>query len=228
VVRRGLDFYDGLNVPAITEIAGGRFLMAGWTNIRGWGGNLVIRELLQFPNGRIGSKWMEEILPQTGKPETLAARMAETATISADSESFLLTFLVQPTDARKGRFGISFLPKDGEQASCEVQVLLEEQRAQFGPGSASGLAANQKSLREHGAPHGDGNYAIENLIGVEGPFMVRAIVKRDDKIGGSLIDAEIAGKRTMLSYRPDLSVKRLIFRMDRLELKNVEIAPLAR
>ena len=59
VVRKGLDFYDGLNVPSITEIPGGRFLMAGWIPIRGWGGNLVIRELLQFPDGRIGSKWMD-------------------------------------------------------------------------------------------------------------------------------------------------------------------------
>ena len=29
VVRKGLDFYDGSNVPSITEITGGRFLMAG-------------------------------------------------------------------------------------------------------------------------------------------------------------------------------------------------------
>ena len=30
VVAKGLDFYDGLGVPAITEISDGRFLMAGW------------------------------------------------------------------------------------------------------------------------------------------------------------------------------------------------------
>ena len=54
VARKGLDFYDGLGVPAITGISDGRFLMAGWIPIRGWGGNLVIRELLQFPDGRIG------------------------------------------------------------------------------------------------------------------------------------------------------------------------------
>ena len=41
VVRKGLDFYDGSNVPSITEIAGGRFLMAAWIPIRGWGGNLA-------------------------------------------------------------------------------------------------------------------------------------------------------------------------------------------
>ncbi len=35
VVRKGLDFYDGSNVPSIAEIAGGRFLMAAWIPIHG-------------------------------------------------------------------------------------------------------------------------------------------------------------------------------------------------
>ena len=88
-----------------------------------------------------------------------------------------------------------------------------------------GFAAREKSLREGGAPQQAGNYAIENLIGVDGPFTVRVIVKGDDKIGGSLIDAEIAGQRTMISYRPDLTVKKLFFRAEGVEFKNVQIAP---
>ena len=217
-----------MNVPAITEVSGGRFLMAGWTNIRGWGGNLIVRELLQFPGGRIGSKWMEELLPETGKSATLAARIAETASFPAAGQSFLLSLSVQPTVANQGKLGISFLPASGEQASCECQVRPGDRRAQFAPGAASGFAADQKSLREGGTPHGDGDYAIENLLGVGGPFLVRILVKGDDKIGGSLIDVEIAGQRTMVSYRPDLTVKRLVLRTEHLELNNVQIAPLAR
>ena len=52
------------------------------------------------------------------------------------------------------------------------------------------------------------------------------IVKGRRQDGGSLIDAEIAGQRTMLSYRPDLTVKKLLFRTEGVELKNVQIAPL--
>ena len=88
------------------------------------------------------------------------------------------------------------------------------------------FAGNQKSLREGGAPHSVGNYAIENLIGVDKPFTVRVIVKGCEKIGGSLVDAEIAGQRTMISYRPDLTVKKMVFRTEGVELKNVQIAPL--
>ena len=52
------------------------------------------------------------------------------------------------------------------------------------------------------------------------------IVKGCDKIGGSLIDAEIAGTRTLISYRADLTVKKMVFHPEGVELKNVQIAPL--
>jgi len=57
-------------------IADGRFLMAAWIPIRGWGGPLVIRELIQFPDGRIGSKWMPEVMPEIGSLKTVAAGIA--------------------------------------------------------------------------------------------------------------------------------------------------------
>jgi hypothetical protein len=226
VVVQGLDFYDGSNVPAITEIGGGRFLMAAWIPIRGWGGPLVLRELIQFPDGRIGSKWMKEITPETKTPKILATHVYETTTCATDSKTFILTFNVQPASMKQGKFGISFLPENGEQTACELQVNLADLRAQFGPGSLSNFTSKQKSLREGGAPQHAGNYAIEQLIGVEQPFRVRVLVKGCDKLGGSLMDAEIAGQRTMISYRPDLTVQKLVFRTEGVELKDVQLAPL--
>ena len=223
-VAKGLDFYDGSNVPAISGISDGRFLMAAWIPIHGWGGNLIIRELIQFPDGRIGSKWMKEIMPEIEPARSLAAKVSETATFPVDGKSALITLEVQQTMAKKGRFGISFLPENGEQASGELQVRLEDHRAQFGPGSLTKFADDQKSLREGGRPNSVGNYAIENLIGTDQPFTVRVIVKTDEKIGGSLIDAEIAGKRTMITYRSGLTVKKLLLRPEGVELKNVRLA----
>jgi hypothetical protein len=120
--------------------------------------------------------------------------------------------------------GISFLPENGEQAAGELQIRLADRRAQIGPGSLSQFAGHEKCLREGGAPHRAHNYAIENLLGVEGPFTVRVMVTGSDKLGGSLIDAEVAGQRTMISYRSDLTVKKLVFRTEGVELKNVQIA----
>jgi hypothetical protein len=38
--------------------------------------------------------------------------------------------------------------------------------------------------------------------------------------------AEIAGQRTILTYRADLSVKKLHFRLENAELRNVQISAL--
>jgi len=228
IAAKGLDFYDGSNVPSITEITGGRFLMAAWIPIRGWGGNLLIRELLQFPDGRIGSKWMPEISPQTDNPGILAASISTQTKFPLNGKSFLLTFDVHLDEAKQGKCSVSFLPQNGEQDACEFQLRLNDARAQFAPASLQDFAAPQKSLREGNSPHEARNYAIENLIGVDQRFTVRILVKHSDKIGGSLVDAEIAGQRTMISYRPELSVQHLLFRTENLSLTNVQIAPLTR
>jgi len=228
VVAKGLDFYDGSNVPAVTEVSGGRFLMAAWIPIRGWAGPLIIRELIQYPDGRIGSKWMKEIMPASEASRALAAKIAETTVFPVSDKSFLLEFDGDPTEAKKGRLGISFLPEAGEERSCELQICPDTLRAQFGPGSQSRFADTQKSLREGGNPAHVGDYAIENLIDVDKPFHVRVIVIGSDKIGGTLIDAEIAGQRTMIDHRPDLSVKKMVVRVEGVALRDVRVAAINR
>ncbi len=227
VVRKGLDFYDGSSVPSISGIQDGRFLMAAWIPIHGgWGGNLIIRELIQFADGRIGSKWMKEIMPKTEQAKLLVQRITKTDILPTGTKSFMLTFEVHPSEVKKGKFAVSFLSGNGDQSACELQIRLDDQRAQFGSGSLTEFAGSVQSLREGGEPHHVGNYAIENLIGVDKPFTVRVIVKGDDKIGGSLIDTEIAGQRTMITYRADLTVKKMAFRMEGVELRNVQFAKL--
>ncbi len=226
IVREGIDFYNGLSVPAITEIPGGRFLMAGWLKMQRWGGPLVIHELIQYPDGRVGTKWMDEITPETGKYRTLAKKLAKTETFSSDNESYMLTFDVIPSKSSGDKVGIVFMPEVGEQNACEVQIRPDDKQAQFGTGSTGKFAENEKSLKDGGNPQEAHNYAIENLMGVDKPFTVRLLVKGSDKFGGSVIDAEIAGQRTMISYRPGLTAKNILFRMDGAELRNVKIAPL--
>jgi glyoxylase-like metal-dependent hydrolase (beta-lactamase superfamily II) len=226
LVGQGLDFYDGSNVPTITGIPGGRFLMAAWIPIRGWGGPLVIRELVQFPDGRIGSKWMPEIMPETGRFDLLAASLTEPKTFPSERGSFLLSFDVEPAELKQGRLAIVFLPEQAGEGGCELQINLNDRRAQFGPRNLLGFAEKAKSLREGGSPQHVGDYAIENLISTDGPFSVRAIVECNGKLGGSVIDVEIAGQRTMITYRPDLSIAKLHVRTEELELKNLQMAPI--
>lgn len=222
----GEDFYNGFNVPAITEITGGRFIMSGWLPVRGWGGPLLIHEMMQFPDGRIGTKWMKELVPETDKAKTIAKEINKTTFYNDVPHSFLLSFDVFPTTANSGKIGISFLPGEGTDKGCEFQLRLDELIAQYGNASFSGFAEPEKSLRQGGQPQGARNYAIEKLMGIDEPFTVRIVVKYTDKLGGVLIDSEIAEKRTMITYRPDLSVKKLMFRTDNVNIKNIAIAPL--
>jgi len=201
LVSLGLDCYDGLNVPAITEVAPGRWLMAGWSAIRGWGGTLVIRELIQFHDGSLGTRWMPELMPALDPRQCLAMRASagdhQTYHITADTT--LIEVAVDPHAMEANTIEVRFLTKIDEQATCTLQIDLEARRAQYGPANG---ATHQPSLREGGNPAHGGDYAIEHLRGVDVPFVVRIQLIRDAKLGGTLIDTEIAGQRTMLTFRP--------------------------
>lgn len=225
MVARGLDFYDGLSVPAITRVKGGRYIMAGWMQLNDhWGGPLVIRELVQLPDGRIGSKWMEELVPATGQPRLSAAGAAGPITLNVDSSSFMLTFKVVPRGS--GKVGVELLPRVGSSNGCEWQIDLASKRAQFAPVAENGFAPQQKTLGEGGQPSKAMDYAIANLAGVDEPFTVRMIVKHTGKFGGSVVDVEIAGRRTMLSWRRRLHAERLRFNPHGATIQAIHLAPL--
>lgn len=226
LVAQGLDFYDGSNVPAITEIPGGRRLMAAWLPIRGWGGPLLIRELLQMPDGQIGSKWMPEITPPTSKPLCLAERIDNEAVLHLPEEACLLSFEVLSTAEGQGTLGITFSNGEDQQLACEFSLRPSERRAQFAPANPAGFAERQLSLREGGSPQLAENYAIEHLLNTDATFTVRIMVINDPKIGGALLDAEIAGMRTIITHRANLTVKQCHFRTEGVDIRNVRVAHL--
>lgn len=225
ITAEGVDFYNGSCVPTITEIPGNRFIMAGWMWMKAWGGPLVIHEMVQLPEGRIGTKWMEELIPATSSDvETFSVTSAQVKTVP--SSSFLLTFDVTPL-APDSYVAINLLPSadKGMQDACEWRMDATEKRAQYA--FASYKPVRERSLREGGTPQQARNYAIENLIDTDKTFTVRMVVKASEKFDGCVVDTEIAGKRTMISYREKLTVERLQFQMENLEVKNVRLSPLA-
>lgn len=226
LVADGKDFYNGFNVPAISEIPNGRFIMSAWLPIRGWGGPLLIHELIQYPDGCIGTKWMEELVPETGTSTNITKEISETTFQNVLSESFMLSFDVVPTKDKNGVFSISFFPEEGDENGCEFQLRLDSLIAQYSNASFDKFAEPEKSLQDGGSPHEARNYAIKNLIGLDKPFTVRMIIKYTDKFGGALIDSEIAKQRTMITYRPDLKVKKIMLRKNNINLKNINISPL--
>ena len=127
----GLAPYEGLSVPMVAPFGTNRRIMAGWLNhVYGWGGWLVFRELIQNPDGMLGTKWVPEIVPPVS-PETFMAQPNQAFRLAFAPESgtgTALTFTIDPAartatfaddkaDAqleaahRAGNFRISNLPE---------------------------------------------------------------------------------------------------------------------
>ncbi len=227
MVKEGRDFYNGINVPSITRIQDGRFLMAGWFPIRnGWGGPFVIHELIQYPDGRIGTKWMKELVPATGDSAILAKRVDQSISFPVKDSSFILRFDVYPKKRKSGKLALAFLSSGMNKYAnaCVFQIDLGELTAQYSSASKDSFPAPERSLRQGGSPQNVGDYAIENLTGIEKPFSVRIMVKGTPKLGGDIIDSEIAGQHTMISYRQDLFIDHISFNLKEAVIRNIKIA----
>ena len=102
----GLAPYEGLSVPMVAPFGGNRRIMAGWLNhVHGWGGWLVFRELIQNPDGTLGTKWVREIAPPV-PPEAFTAQPGQSFRLVFKQESgngAALTFATDPV-ARTATF----------------------------------------------------------------------------------------------------------------------------
>lgn len=223
----GHDVYDGLGVPMVAEFTDNRRILAGWLGGQGWGGHLVLRELIQCGDGTLGMKWPEEVVQPCGAAQSLAARVEPGAAFDAPpSGRFLLSFTVEPAKETNGVFAVRLLNADGK-TGCELQLDTVRGRAQWNDATEIGFAKALPSGREimaakhageawaaqgsrHPNFHSHGrNFCIENVRGMGNPFAVRVICYRDPKMNGSVVDAEIAGQRTLASCRPGLCVQRI-------------------
>ena len=197
-VLAGDDVYGGLSVPMVVDWKDGRKLLVGWINgldryhevPKGWakqiwGGWLCFRELVQFPDGRLGSKWLAET-PNRGLTKVYDC---------PPDRPFVLTF------------------RNGAGKTVEFRVDPQEARAQFSDDGTrrKTLAEVSRGLdpkKRRGAqiaqglldvPYSAENYAIGKIRGLDRPYKVRFGVYYDPKADGTIFDAEIAGTRTMLA-----------------------------
>lgn len=190
----GFDIYDGLGVPMVTRWKGDRRILAGWLPyfFDVFGGWLVFRELVWFPDGKLGTKWVPEIVPPGEVREFR---------VDDPSRAFALRFSSAESDDQ-----------------LEFRIDPSEKRAQFASVRRGETAPRVKSVKDLHAEfkptgcrdkwmdcsqiHKDKNdLAIENLRGINGPFTVRICKYFDRKANATVFDAEIAGVRTLVTRR---------------------------
>ncbi len=201
----GYDVYDGLVYPMAVKTKDNRVMCTGWINGIGWGSVIVQRELLQYPDGRLGIKWIPEITSEKG--ELLYSGAASDYSLKEDS-SYYYEFDIVPD--KQSYFALRF----GD--DCELKLNFASETAQYGevgsediPSARACIAAEsgQRAPNTHYFTH---NYSIERVDVMREPFKLRIIQHNSKKMGCVLIDAEIAGQRTMITCRKNAKINRIV------------------
>jgi len=195
---------DVLYVPKTAEFRADRRIYASWLPDPGqWGGSLVFREIVQLEDGRLGTQFLEEVMPQAGEPVPATARSLagralsgpDSVALGADGAAAEAEIACLPGNCRISfevrsvratRFGLRSFSRGGAGVASELRVLPLGRRVEIGPAGGQAVAA------------------IDSVDGLDGPFPV------DLMLYGNIVDACIGGHRTIIARRDGSAGDRLV------------------
>lgn len=200
----GEDIYDGLVVPMAVN-CDGRLILSGWVNGVGYASVLIHRELVQYEDGRLGMKWLEEAAPVASE-ENLLYSSKDTFSFATDP----VGSYYYEIDVKSGADGVIRVIFDDE---CELRIDSSRREAQFCRICAQRISpicerTDKKDPHRFDDTHtATRNFCLGKIDGIDGSYRIRISQFRDVKMNSTLIDAEIAGRRTILSNRPNSKIK---------------------
>jgi len=210
--------------------------MAGFVSWPGWGGNLVLRELLQYKDGNLGIKWPDEVVPQShpaieldfealtagssGEGTTILINAKETLEIgilkNVPADVFI-SMIVIPQNRVKC-FGLTFHGAGKYQKGRELRFEPAQQRVQFGNVYNGGLAKES-----NGQTHDAADFAITEVKDLDKPFNLQVIAKKN-----RIIDVCIDNRRTIINRVRSMEGNLLFFfaQNGNVQFENIEVRPL--
>jgi len=220
---------DILGVPKTAAFRDNRRIMAGFLGDGGWGGNLVLRELIQHPDGTLGTKFVPEMIPQSGEPlpiiydvDSVGAKIdGNDLQLTADKETSYAIIRNVPYNVRitlevvsrtkLPDFSIGLRSQKNPDEGCSLQFLCAEKIVRFSHSSDSGN-------RYNAGP------SITHVYGTNEPFALDIICNHD------IVDAEIAGCQTLVNRYWNTEGKYLSITVNRGEVifRNIIIRPLVK
>ncbi len=211
--------FDGLFYTKMHEFKDHRALAAGWVAFPGWGGNIVVRELVQSPNGDLGLKFVPEMMPACGPPLTLkmAARRGDVrgdfaalrvcagqklayAAVDKVPHDSRIRFTVRPGRGVEA-FGVCLCGAGDYQAGSELAFRPAANHVQFAHPHEGGLGQKQPVVTVMASDLG----ALPPVEGLDEPFTLDILIK--DRI----LDVCIGNRRTFIARRADPGGQRLFF-----------------
>ena len=203
----GENIYDGLSVPMVASFKDNRRIIAGWVRSpHGWGGVLMQRELIQEEGGKLGMKWIPELAPSLKTVNKLSENKLE------KYKSYYLEFEVTPNNANK--LGVSFT--DGKTA-CTLTLDFIKKRAQINSTTYGEFGDEILTMPElltdveagksystsncYDLPNNARNYCLPDIDGIDRPFKLKIMLRYSKRMRATVIDTEIAERRTLISVR---------------------------
>jgi hypothetical protein len=206
---------DQLSVPKTAPFIGNRRLMAGFLVDGDWGGNLILRELVQNADGSLGSKFVPEMVPHSGKP--IALNLDAAVTLAAGDQAVPIPSV--PQDVRisvdvipgseKSVFGIGVRGRANPTESCRLEFDPTKKLVRW-------KTMTDSALRRMTGPR------AEDIDLPAQPLHVEIICRRD------IVDVEIAGRRTLANRYWDEKADRLWLWVDKgsATFRNLQVRPL--
>ncbi|MCM3626928.1 glycosyl hydrolase [Paenibacillus glycanilyticus] len=199
-LRPAMDVFDGpqWRVPKTAAFPGGRRIAAGFLSSPGkYGGELILRELVQHPGGALGFRFVPELLEQatstTDIPDTY---LLEGGSGRADqaaghpSPSYRLSFQAKPEDLTM-YFGFSIADSSTYQSGYDIRFEPSRRKVGVHRIHASTLQEDELS-------------SIYDVDGLDQPVLVEAVIKP------GWIDLCVNGNRTLIT-RIDMPCGHLSF-----------------
>ncbi|MGE5608677.1 MAG: LamG-like jellyroll fold domain-containing protein [Bacillota bacterium] len=210
--RPAMDVIDGAaaRVMKTAAFTGNRRIGTASIWPQGYAGWAVFRELVQHPDGTLGSKFVPEMIPATGEATELALKPLSNG-VSGDGRQVRIV-----SAQGVGQALLSGLPRnariqlriDGKAASIGLRLRASDEN---GPNHELRVTPAQRKVSVTGG---------QSLIDVEGlnrPFTLDIILK------DNLLDLCIGQQRTLVNWVPNLSGDGLILFVDRGEASFTEI-----
>ncbi len=231
------DIFDGLYYSKMHAFKDGRALAAGWVGFPEWGGNLVVRELVQSGDGNLGLKFVPEMVPATGDP--LPLRVAERkgdargdlpelvlragdslayAAVDEVPHDVRIRLTVRPLAGIEA-FGLCVRGDGDYREGSELLFLPAKNHVQFGHPLKGGLDAIQPVRTTMSGDTG----AMPPVAGLDQPLTIDLVAK--DRI----LDVCIGNRRTFIARRSDRGGHRLFFvaKGGQVAFEQIDIRPLA-
>ncbi|MBM4153417.1 MAG: hypothetical protein FJ221_00085 [Lentisphaerae bacterium] len=206
---------DNLAVPKTAAFGKDRRIYAGFLPDGGWGGNSVLREVVQDAEGRLGTRFVPELIPACGEPLKLPAELrVEASGARADRElggmpeDYRLEAEVVPGPGATA-CGLTVRAGGGGGDGCDLVVERATGRVRF-------------SVMTDSAGGSSSGPAIEAVDGLDKAFRIDVVVRHD------IVDAEIGGFRSLVTryWNPGGDRLRLFAEGGPVTFRNVRVRPL--